>query len=164
MAEANPTSPSPARRRFLGYLFGLLSTAIAAVLAVPLGVFGVMPAFKRPKRQWLELGEVANIPFGVPTPFSYRFHKLDGYLDYFVRGTAYVVTEDRREFVVFSNVCTHAGCGVRWEPEKKGFYCPCHNGLFAANGKVTAGPPPRPLDRFQHKVEGGKIFIELKEA
>jgi Rieske Fe-S protein len=164
MTDVKPTEPSPTRRGFLATLFGVISVILGAVLAVPLAVFSVVPAFKRPKRQWLELGAVDKIAFGVPTAFTYRFHKLDGYLDYFVRGTAYVVTEDRRDFVVLSNVCTHAACGVRWEPEKKAFYCPCHNGYFDVKGAVTGGPPPRPLDRFRYKVEGGKLFIEMREA
>jgi quinol---cytochrome c reductase iron-sulfur subunit, bacillus type len=167
MAETSPTETGPElqpRRRFLALLFGLLSTAIVAVLAIPLGVLGIAPVLKRPKRQWLELGDISQIEIGKPTRFSYRYHHFDGYLDYFVRGTAYVVTRDRQQFTVFNNVCTHAGCGVRWEEGKKGFYCPCHNGLFDINGKVVSGPPPRPLDRFAYKVDGGKILIEIKEA
>jgi Rieske Fe-S protein len=152
------------RRRFLAYVFGILSTLIAAVLAVPLLVFSLLPAFKQAKSQWLELGAVKDVAVDKPTAFVYRYHKFDGYLDKLVHGTVYVVTQDRSEFTVMSNVCTHAACGVRWEEDKKAFYCPCHDGYFDINGKVAGGPPPRPLDKFNHKVEGGKLLIEMRDA
>ncbi len=164
MAEQNTTNGNQTRRRFLAYVFGVLSIIITTILALPLLAFSLLPAFRRAKSQWLELGAVADVAIGKPTAFVYRYHKFDGYLDKLVRGTVYVVTEDRHSFKVFSNVCTHASCGVRWEEEKKAFYCPCHNGFFDANGKVTGGPPPRPLDEFKYKVEGGRLFIEVKEA
>lgn len=164
MAEVNTTNGYEPRRRFLAYLFGVLSTLIGVVLAIPLAAFSLLPAFRKAKSQWLELGSVADVAMGEPKAFTYRYHKFDGYLDKLVRGTVYVVTHDRRTFKVFSNVCTHAACGVRWEEDKKAFFCPCHNGFFDADGKVTGGPPPRPLDEFKHKVEGGKLLIEVKEA
>jgi Rieske Fe-S protein len=52
------------------------------------------------------------------------------------------------------------GCRVRWVADKDGFYCPCHNGVFAKDGSVVSGPPPRPLDRFESKVEDGVLFVK----
>jgi cytochrome b6-f complex iron-sulfur subunit len=60
---------------------------------------------------------------------------------------------------VFSGVCTHLGCIVRWEEQKGRFLCPCHQGIFDKTGKVISGPPPRPLDEFQVKVEDKLVFI-----
>ena len=164
MAEANTTNNNQPRRRFLAYLFGVLSTIIGFVLAIPLAAFSLLPAFRKARSQWLELGSVTDVAIGKPKAFTYRYHKFDGYLDKLVRGTVYAVTHDGRTYKVMSNVCPHAACGVRWEEDKKAFFCPCHNGFFDADGKVTGGPPPRPLDEFKHKVEGGKLFIEVKEA
>jgi len=59
----------------------------------------------------------------------------------------------------FSLVCTHLACTVSWNPEKKIFYCPCHEGLFDAEGRVVSGPPPAPLDRFKVEVRGNKVII-----
>ncbi|HLO34005.1 MAG TPA: ubiquinol-cytochrome c reductase iron-sulfur subunit, partial [Anaerolineales bacterium] len=71
----------------------------------------------------------------------------------------YVLTQDGRDFIAMSNVCTHLGCRVRWIAEKNNFICPCHNGVFDKEGKVLAGPPPRPLNRYQVKVENDQLFI-----
>jgi cytochrome b6-f complex iron-sulfur subunit len=59
----------------------------------------------------------------------------------------------------FSLVCTHLACTVSWNPEKKNFYCPCHEGLFDAEGRVVSGPPPAPLERFKVEVKGNKVVI-----
>lgn len=66
-------------------------------------------------------------------------------------------------FKVFSGVCTHLGCIVRWEENKGRFYCPCHQGVFSKEGLVTAGPPPRALDEFPVKVENNLVFIKVED-
>jgi Rieske Fe-S protein len=53
-------------------------------------------------------------------------------------------------FVVFSNRCMHLGCPIA--ATGIGFACPCHGGQYDTNGKRTAGPPIRSLDRFQWEI------------
>ena len=68
----------------------------------------------------------------------------------------------RREggsMTALSLVCTHLACTVTWNPEKKNFYCPCHEGLFDAEGHVISGPPPLPLERFKVEVKGDRVVI-----
>ena len=59
----------------------------------------------------------------------------------------------------FSLVCTHLACTVSWNPEKRNFFCPCHEGLFDAEGRVISGPPPAPLERFKVEVKGDKVVV-----
>ena len=61
--------------------------------------------------------------------------------------------------VVFNSRCTHLGCTVHWDEAKKLFLCACHGGTFYPDGRVKAGPPPRPLDRYHTKVEDGQLFV-----
>jgi Rieske Fe-S protein len=61
--------------------------------------------------------------------------------------------------VVFNSRCTHLGCTVRWDEGRKLFLCACHGGTFYPDGRVKAGPPPRPLDRYHTKVEDGQLFV-----
>lgn len=49
--------------------------------------------------------------------------------------------------------CTHEGCTVKYIPEESYISCACHNGRFDLDGRVLAGPPPRPLK--QYDVERG---------
>ncbi|HSD02455.1 MAG TPA: ubiquinol-cytochrome c reductase iron-sulfur subunit [Gaiellales bacterium] len=53
-------------------------------------------------------------------------------------------------FVVFSNRCMHLGCPV--QATSQGFQCPCHGGAYNTVGQRIAGPPIRPLDRFQWEI------------
>ena len=62
-------------------------------------------------------------------------------------------------FRAFSLVCTHLACTVNWNPEKRTFYCPCHDGLFDAEGNVISGPPPTPLERLKVEVKGDKVVV-----
>ena len=71
------------------------------------------------------------------------------------------MTRDGKTFVILSNACTHAGCGVRWDEEREVFQCPCHDGRYNREGEVVYGPPPSPLKQFPHKVEHGTLFVEL---
>ncbi len=54
-------------------------------------------------------------------------------------------------FIVFSNRCMHLGCPIAAVPSV-GFQCPCHGGAYNTTGARTAGPPIRPLDRFQWEI------------
>jgi Rieske Fe-S protein len=57
---------------------------------------------------------------------------------------------DDAMFIVFSNRCMHLGCPVA--AGLSGFACPCHGGQYNTQGQRIAGPPIRPLDRFQWQI------------
>jgi cytochrome b6-f complex iron-sulfur subunit len=48
-------------------------------------------------------------------------------------------------FYAMSSICTHLGCLSVWKPEAGVIGCPCHGSSFQRDGKVIAGPAPRPL-------------------
>ncbi len=64
----------------------------------------------------------------------------------------------------FSTTCTHLGCEVYWQGEKKVFFCPCHNGYFDADGNPTEGPPPTPLAQYPVEVRGSSVFVTMPEG
>lgn len=66
------------------------------------------------------------------------------------------------ELRAFSAVCTHLGCIVRWESGMQHLYCACHGGMFAPDGQVVGGPPPRPLSRYPVEVREGQVFVKIK--
>jgi Rieske Fe-S protein len=52
------------------------------------------------------------------------------------------------ELHAYSQRCTHLSCAVYCDTSARTLECPCHNGRFALeDGRVIAGPPPRPLPR-----------------
>jgi len=63
---------------------------------------------------------------------------------------------------VISATCSHLGCLVNYNKEKREFVCPCHGGRYDLAGKNIAGPPPAPLKRLPHKLQDGMLFIGVK--
>ncbi|MCL4530394.1 MAG: Rieske (2Fe-2S) protein [Chloroflexi bacterium] len=59
----------------------------------------------------------------------------------------------------FSLICTHLGCTVQWQADKKEFYCPCHDGRYDEFGDVLAGPPPLSLEQIPVQVNGGTVTV-----
>lgn len=64
------------------------------------------------------------------------------------------------EVTAFDARCTHMGCPVGYDAATGGFACPCHGGKFDATGKVTAGPPPRPLVQLRAQRDGDDLVLD----
>lgn len=62
-------------------------------------------------------------------------------------------------YVAISTRCAHLGCPVRYVQASERFICPCHGGIYDANGRVAGGPPVRPLDRFETVVRDGRVLV-----
>ena len=62
-------------------------------------------------------------------------------------------------FVAFAVNCSHLGCPVRWLAQANLFMCPCHGGVYYADGNVAAGPPPRRLFNYPVRVRDGQVEI-----
>jgi len=64
-------------------------------------------------------------------------------------------------FRAFSNVCTHAGCGVdRFERGR--MICPCHGSEYDTNGVNVAGPAPEPLRRLALDHDTGRALLRVE--
>ena len=75
----------------------------------------------------------------------------------------WAVRQSDRQVKVFSPICPHLGCGVRWNQRDGQFQCPCHGSTYDRNGHVVAGPAPRPLDELPWKIEDGELKVIYKE-
>jgi cytochrome b6-f complex iron-sulfur subunit len=58
-----------------------------------------------------------------------------------------------------SMLCTHQGCEIRWEQDANRYFCPCHDGVFAPDGTVIAGPPTRPLSEYPVRLTAERVII-----
>jgi nitrite reductase/ring-hydroxylating ferredoxin subunit len=74
-------------------------------------------------------------------------------------GVPVLVVRTRESLRAFSLICTHLGCTVEWQTNKKEFYCACHSGRYDEFGEVLAGPPPIPLEQIPVSVEGETVTV-----
>jgi Rieske Fe-S protein len=56
--------------------------------------------------------------------------------------------EGKQELRAFNAICTHFDCTVQYLEGEGKIHCACHDGWYNLDGDVTAGPPPRPLKRY----------------
>ena len=69
-----------------------------------------------------------------------------------------VIRTGENAFSAFSQKCTHLSCAVYYSKERDRIECPCHQGFFSAqDGRVLAGPPPRPLPRVLLERRGDDL-------
>lgn len=133
---------------------------IGIAYGLPAIAYVVGPAIEQGSEDWIQLGSVNKVELNIPTLFKTVVETQTGWIKTETEISAFVLTKNGQDFIVMSNVCTHLGCRVRWIEEQDGFFCPCHNATFSRDGQVTGGPPPRPLDRLESKVEGGILYVK----
>jgi Rieske Fe-S protein len=148
------------QRQFMSWVTGAISAIIGLGLGIPAIAYIVGPSLKREETQdWIGLGSTSKVELGIPTLFKTKIQRQTGWIVNEEEISVYVSTDNGREFVAMSNICTHLGCRVRWIDGREEFFCPCHNGVFDKNGRIVSGPVPRPLDQFETMVENGQLFI-----
>lgn len=147
------------RRQFMSLVTRVIASFITIAYSVPAVAYLLGLSLRQEAEQWIPLGSVAKIPLGAPTLFKARVQRKTGWITSDEEITVYVLTQNGRDFVAMSNICTHLGCRIRWIGDREQFFCPCHNGVFDRQGNVVAGPPPRPLDRYPVRVEQNQISI-----
>jgi menaquinol-cytochrome c reductase iron-sulfur subunit len=148
-----------ARRRFLSRISIALSAIAAAVVGVPVIGFLVSPLMRKPPRAWRPVGSVDQFKVGETVSVNFDDASPLPWSGVTARTAAWLRRDDASTFTAFSVNCTHLGCPVRWFAEPKLFLCPCHGGVYNADGSVAAGPPPKPLGRYPVRVREGQVEI-----
>lgn len=148
------------RRSFLGFVIWAIGGLISMGVGVPALIYVIAPSIQRKTEEaWIRVGSTSKIDLGTPTLFKLKIKRQVGWNVTEEEIAVYVITENGRDFMALSNICTHLGCRVRWVSDQDQFFCPCHNAIFMKDGTVAAGPPPRPLDQYQVKVENEQLYI-----
>ncbi len=163
MKHKRTNTPSGSRRSFLTWLIVAAAGLIGISLAVPLAGYVASPALKRRELQWVDAGPMDDLPVGEPTRRDLVMTITDGYMEVAAVKGIWALRLATNEVTVYSPICTHLGCGFRWDAGEKEFKCPCHGSVFDLNGKVVGGPAPRPLDRLPVKIENGHLLVQYKE-
>jgi len=157
------STPIGTRRTFFRWVTTAAAGLIGIGLAIPLIGYVISPALKRRAQPWVEVGGAEDLPVGIPKQLEYVQTIQDGWMQSQTHKAVWAVKQADDRVTVFSPMCTHLGCGYRWEDADHKFKCPCHGSVYDASGKVLGGPAPRPLDVLPSKIEDGKLFVIYKE-
>jgi Rieske Fe-S protein len=160
MIRAPASSDEVPRRGFLAVASGVLSLVGGLILGVPLLVSLIGPALRKRAHHFARVTGLSSLPKGRPVDVSYADVKQDAYIAEHAVRNVWITKHSDRNVTVFSPICPHLGCRYAWEPQKREFICPCHGSVFAPDGKVLAGPAPRPLDTLPTRVDHGELLVE----
>lgn len=154
-------------RRTLLVRLGIgFNALVGAMLAVPIVRFILSPLTRARRsgyESWLSLGSLDQFPAGQTRFATYRNPVVNPWDGETATIACWVRHLDDEKFQVFAINCAHLGCPVRWFPQSGLFMCPCHGGVYYANGSRASGPPERGLFEYRYKIEAGNLFIKAGE-
>lgn len=145
------------RRRFLSRLSVLAGSVAGLLVGVPTLAF--LFDLRRAPQVWAPVGDVDAFAVGTTTKVAFRDPSPLPWAGVTARTAAWLRRDAADAFTAFSINCTHLGCPVRWLPDAGLFMCPCHGGVFYADGRVASGPPPAPLATYPVRVRNGRVEI-----
>ncbi len=158
-SQTEPVAENPSRRGFVNAVIYALGAVMGAALAIPAARYLFLPPKTRKQQAWVEAGDVSRLAIDAPQEMTFRRIHADGWKIYSEKGTAWVVKFPDDKVVAYSPICTHLGCAYHWDAENSEFLCPCHGSTFALDGRVLSGPAPRPLDRYEIKIENARLWL-----
>lgn len=69
---------------------------------------------------------------------------------------AILVRSQAGEYYAFDQKCSHRGCSVYFDRNRRSLECPCHKGAYdAETGFVLNGPPTQPLGQIVLQMRAG---------
>jgi len=149
------------RRWVLVSIGALLNGAVAFLVAIPVVGYLLGPIRKNGGyNSWIDLGDVSQFALGQTRLASFVNPKSMPWDGATAKAACWVRRTDEEKFQIFAINCAHLGCPVRWFPQSELFMCPCHGGVYYADGSRAAGPPPRGLFEYDYKVQNGKLLID----
>jgi menaquinol-cytochrome c reductase iron-sulfur subunit len=140
------------RRRFLSRVSLALSGLAGAVVGIPIIAYLLSPLLEQAPNDWRDVGLVENFRVGETVEVAYDDPSPLPWAGQTARTAVWLRRTSETDFTAFSINCTHLGCPVNWRPQAELFLCPCHGGVYYADGSVAGGPPPRPLNQFAVRI------------
>lgn len=154
------------RRRFMTGVTHTAGAVAAGAFALPAIGFAVGPIFKSTRPHWQDVGSTAEFNDVDYVPKTITI--VDGIGEaglstVYLRRRNDQLDSERADqynrFIAISTRCMHLGCPVSYKPAAQRFICPCHGGVYDFEGRVSGGPPVRPLDRFYTRERNGRVLV-----
>ena len=159
--EARLHEERVSRRTFMMNVGIALNALVALAIATPVVGYVLGTVLRRREYlAWVPVGNVGDFPMGETKLISFQNPFSEDWDGATAKIPAYVRHSAANEFTVFAINCAHLNCPVRWFSESQLFMCPCHGGVYYADGSRASGPPERGLFTYPLKVENGKLLIK----
>lgn len=133
------------RTKFLSSIAVLTGGVMGAAILVPVIGFAVTDSVKGEDWRWVDVGALSDFPRDEVTSIAVSGPDPEADRRAFIR-------HKDESLVAIWNRCAHLGCPTSYSAGSDSYTCPCHGGSYDSLGRVIAGPPPRPLDRFDVKI------------
>jgi menaquinol-cytochrome c reductase iron-sulfur subunit len=150
------------RRRFLARVTVGLGACMGVGIGAPMVGFVVAPLFRKVPHEWRTVGKVGDFVVGHTVSVTFADASPLPWAGVTAKTAAWLRRVSEDTFVAFSVNCAHLGCPVRWMPDAHLFMCPCHGGVYYADGTVAAGPPPHPLSQYPVRIREDEIEIRTE--
>jgi Rieske Fe-S protein len=151
------------RRKFFQWLTTALGAVALAITGIP--IVGFIIGVKKREVKWQPLGPVKDFPEGetrmitFDTPLRQPWDGMCGHTGVYVRFQG-ADRKPKDRFLILAINCAHLGCPVSWFPQSGLFMCPCHGGVYYADGKRASGPPPRGMFKCVWEVRDGELWVQ----
>lgn len=155
-----PSAKEVSRRTFFSRLSLGLGGLAAAVAAIPVVGYMLAPFFGKYPQLWRDVGGVDEFEIGKTVEISFEVASSVPWSGVTAKSGAWLRRHGREEFIAYSLNCTHLGCPIRWVEKADLFLCPCHGGVYYDDGRVAAGPPPKPLSRYPVRVRNQRVEVK----
>jgi menaquinol-cytochrome c reductase iron-sulfur subunit len=162
-----PLPPDPStlsgRRRALVLFVNTTIAVIGGGLSALVGAFTLRPQGGASGTRWIRAGTTADLKPDEPVARVLAVSRVDGWYRERARETVFLVWDGSQTVRALSATCTHLGCQVRWDGQASKFKCPCHGGVYAPDGAVVEGPPPRPLNTIEARIDpaDGSVLVRV---
>ncbi len=152
-----PNSTLVDRRRFLKRVIKSFFGFVGLVYIILTGLFVYPKKVRKKQTHFFRITSPENLPRRGVRMF---FVEVKTPQRQFI--TRVFIVRSGQQLYALSPVCSHLGCLVNWNYNKKEFQCPCHGGRYDIQGRVLGGPPPKPLTRLPLRIEKDSVLVGLK--
>jgi menaquinol-cytochrome c reductase iron-sulfur subunit len=150
-----PLQAIESRRKFLSRISLALSGLATAVVSAPMLAYLLSPLLRPAGREWRDVGAVSDFQVGATVEVAFEEPSPLPWAGQTALTAVWLRRTSETEFAAFGLNCSHLGCPVNWRADAQLFLCPCHGGVYYADGSVAGGPPPHPLKQFAVQIANG---------
>src|SRR4029450_11346222 len=116
--------------------------------------------FRKSTGKWISLGKITDFEVGKTVSVSISDPSSLPWAGITAKSALWLRRVDDAGCIALSVNGRALGLRVAWLQDATLFMCPCHGGVYYPDGTVAAGPPPKPLIRYDVRTLNGQVQIK----